>query len=182
MTSRNSVTRVVLNFERFKWRKCRILLIRETTAFRPWPHIFLFRDSVLSSGCKHFIFTMGRVLWGFPGRSLHRRKKIQALGDCSMLKTIYCISIITVRHCKSVRLVQSQQKLSPFSESSVSVFWSFMYVQRTGVLRTKWILIVWISCEHFIVTINALRILVCKKTIECQAEKWVVSISSTWTP
>jgi hypothetical protein len=29
----------------------------------------------------------------------------------------------------------------------------------------------WIPCEHFIVTRNALRILVFKKTIECQAEK-----------
>ncbi len=30
----------------------------------------------------------------------------------------------------------------------------------------------WTSCEHFIVTRNAIRILVCKKTIECQAGKW----------
>jgi hypothetical protein len=28
------------------------------------------------------------------------------------------------------------------------------------------------SCEHLIVTRNALRILVCKKTLECQAGKW----------
>ncbi len=42
---------------------------------------------------------------------------------------------------------------------------------QSGIFWPCWYLCRY-SCEHFIVTRNALRILVCKKTIECHAGKW----------